>query len=131
MAMLTDLIKAKVPTDPRRIKGAGGGIEHHLTEGAVMVAFAIHLFKEMPGIQHVRLCPDGEHGKLFQFRHWLEGQGFVHIPPKSRKKRKPEDPSGTYCLGARIVELSYRAGVGDVVAIDEGRPVLVAECKGG
>jgi hypothetical protein len=56
-------------------------MEHHLTEGAVMVAFAMHLLRTVPNLKHVVIHPDGEHGKRFDFQGWLQKQGFALIQP--------------------------------------------------
>jgi hypothetical protein len=38
---------------PNSIASCEGGIEHHLTEGAVMLAFATHLLRTVPGIPEI------------------------------------------------------------------------------
>ena len=37
-----------------------------------MVAFAMHLLRTVPGLKHVAIHPDGEHGKRFDFLGWLK-----------------------------------------------------------
>jgi hypothetical protein len=78
--MFDDLISHHEPP-PNRVGTCEGGVEHHLTEGAVMVAFAMHLLRTVPGLKHVAIHPDGEHGKRFDFRGWLEKHGFAMIEP--------------------------------------------------
>ena len=60
-----DLVRHLAPP-PNRVGKHTGDHEHHLTEGAVMVAFAMHLLRTTPS-QEVRIHPDGEHGKRFDF----------------------------------------------------------------
>jgi hypothetical protein len=57
---------------------------NHLPEGAVMVAFAMHLLRTVPGLREVSIHPDGEHGKWFDFQGWLGNQGFVMITPSGK-----------------------------------------------
>ena len=78
--MFDDLISHHEPP-PNRVGTCEDGVEHHLTEGAVMVAFAMHLLRTVPGLKHVAIHPDGEHGKRFDFRGWLEKHGFAMIEP--------------------------------------------------
>lgn len=40
-----------------------------------MLAYAMHLLRT-ESAQHVRVHPDGEHGKQFDFKDWLQRQGF-------------------------------------------------------
>ena len=47
--MLDDLITQR-PPPPNRIKGCDGDMECHLSEGAVMVAFAMHLLRTVPSL---------------------------------------------------------------------------------
>jgi hypothetical protein len=123
--MLEGLI-TNLPPPPNRIRGCEGECERHFSEGAVMIAFAMHLLRAVPGLTSVEIHPDGEHGKRFKFRDWLNGIGFVHSPSGGKT-----DYAGTYrnAAGQSIV-VKVTSGVGDVVAkIAERR--FVAECKGG
>jgi hypothetical protein len=70
-----DLISVRQPP-ANRVGFHTGDAEHHLTEGAVMVAFALHLFWSVPELRQVSIHPDGEHGKIFDFAGWLGRQGF-------------------------------------------------------
>jgi hypothetical protein len=72
-----DLVTAKAPP-PNRIGKAAGDIEHHLYEGAVMVAYAMHLLRTQP-TKLIHIHPDGEHGKQFDFAGWLGRQGFLIV----------------------------------------------------
>jgi hypothetical protein len=60
-----DLITAAMPP-PKRLGKADGEHEHHFSEGAVRLAYAMHLLRTEP-IREVRIHPDGEHGKRFDF----------------------------------------------------------------
>jgi hypothetical protein len=73
--MLDGLLSVRAPP-LNRIGFFDGGVEHNLTEGAVMVAFAIHLLRTVPELKLVSIHPDGEHGKRFGFVTWLAENGF-------------------------------------------------------
>ena len=70
-----DLVTALAPP-PNRIGKSEGDHEHHLYEGAVMVAYAMHLLRA-EGASDVRVHPDGEHGKQFDFSGSLERRNFI------------------------------------------------------
>jgi hypothetical protein len=119
-----DLVRELAPP-PNRVGKCVGGLEHHLDEGAVMVAFAMHLLRTT-STQEVRIHPDGEHGKRFDFAGWLAKHGF------ERTTR-----TGTTSYAGRYVQHDGRAivvnpasGRGDVVAL-AGDLAIWAECKGG
>ncbi len=100
-----------------------GGQERHFTEGAVMIAFAMHLLKS--GASAVDLHPDGEHGKRYDLKASLEAHGFQHLSTRGTTKY-----GGVYSRGSQTVTVTLRPGLGDVVA-SIGAKTLVAECKGG
>jgi hypothetical protein len=52
-----DLVTALAPP-PNRVGKSVGDHEHHLYEGAVMIAYAMHLLRT-EGAKHVRVHPDG------------------------------------------------------------------------
>ena len=67
-----------------------GGKEHHLTEGAVMVAFAMNLLRTIPVLGHVAIHPDGparEAIPIFRMAHgeWLQ----AHKGARKDKLRRP------------------------------------------
>jgi hypothetical protein len=119
-----DLITEKLPP-PNRIGSHDGEFERHLPEGAVMVAYALHLIRS--GAKGpVGIHPDGMHAIGFPFKEWLERQGFVRT-----------NPLGKTAYGGRYVHadgheilLNPKSGVKDVTATLHGKKVL-AECKGG
>jgi hypothetical protein len=119
-----DLVKELAPP-PNQAGKRAGGREHHLTEGAVMVAFAMHLLRTT-STEEVRIHPDGEHGKRFDFARWLDRRGFVRTSRSGRTEY-----GGGYALpdGRRVV-VTPASGRGDVVADIDG-VTLSAECKGG
>jgi hypothetical protein len=124
--MLTDLVDMR-PPPPNRVGYCEGGDERHLTEGAVMVAFAMHLLRTVPGLKHVAIHPDGEHGKRFDFPRCLAALGFergVTIGTTSF--------GGSYLSAAsgQSILINPKPGRFDVAADIEGRS-FVAECKGG
>jgi hypothetical protein len=91
-----------------------------------MVAFAMHLLRNVPGLRQVSIHPDGEHGKRFDFQGWLGRRGFTMSAPSGTTTY-----GGTYTSTADQAIVVYpRSGRGDVVANGEGFSI-VAECKGG
>jgi hypothetical protein len=124
--MFSDLVTLHSPP-PKRVSACEGGVEHHLTEGAVMVAFAMHLLRTVPNLKHVAIHPDGEHGKRFDFQGWLQKQGFALIQPMGSTPY-----GGTYqsAVAGQTILINPKSGRGDVVADVEGKS-FVAECKGG
>lgn len=119
-----DLVTALAPP-ANRVGKADGGHEHHLYEGAVMIAYAMHLLRT-EGAQHVRIHPDGEHGKQFDFAGWLDRRGFRKISTIGTTAYGGvyENPAG------QTITVNPRSGLGDVVA-EVGDHVISAECKGG
>src|ERR1700722_8791936 len=65
----------ELASPPNRVDKCTGDREHHLYEGAVMVAFAMHLLRTT-STKEVLIHPDGEHGKRFDFAGWLGKRGF-------------------------------------------------------
>jgi hypothetical protein len=119
-----DLITERAPP-PNRVRHAAGDHEHHLFEGAVMVAYAMHLLRTEP-IQEVRIHPDGEHGKQFDFSGWLGRRGFSMISSTGKTVY-----GGIYTDGqGRRIVVNPKSGQGDVVA-EIGSQIVLAECKGG
>jgi hypothetical protein len=64
-----------------------------------MVAFAMHLLRTT-STQEVRIHPDGEHGKRFDFSGWLDRRGFERTSRNGKTQY-----GGAYALpdGRRIV----------------------------
>ena len=119
-----DLVTALAPP-PNRVGKADGDHEHHLYEGAVMVAYAMHLLRAQ-GAQHVRIHPDGEHGKQFDFSGWLERRQFRKVSTIGATAY-----GGFYEHSAgQTITVNPKSRLGDVVA-EIGDYVLSAECKGG
>lgn len=119
-----DLVTGLGPP-PNRIGKSDGEHEHHLYEGAVMVAYAMHLLRTQD-THHVRVHPDGEHGKQFDFSAWLIRRDFVKIASIGSTSY-----GGTYRNAAgNVITVNPKSGMGDVVA-DVGNQVILAECKGG
>lgn len=119
-----DLVTALSPP-PNRVGKADGEHEHHLYEGAVMVAYAMHLLRTQD-TQHVRVHPDGEHGKRFDFAAWLLRRDFIKISSVGTTSY-----GGTYRNAAgQEITVNPKSGLGDVVA-EVGNHVISAECKGG
>ena len=123
--MLEDLITLREPPT-NRVCFCEGGVEQHLSEGAVMVAFAPHLLRTVPGLKHVAVHPDGEHGIQFDFQGWLKKRGFSLKDPMGKTSY-----GGTYSsAGGQTILINPTSGHGDVVA-PIGEITFVAECKGG
>lgn len=119
-----DLITIKPPA-PNRVARCNDADEHHLYEGAVMVSYAMHLLRTET-IQLVRIHPDGEHGKQFDFRGWLRRRGFELVTPMGSTSY-----GGIYFDDhQRQIVVQPKSGLGDVVA-GEGDATISAECKGG
>jgi hypothetical protein len=119
-----DLVTALAPP-PNRVGKADGEQEHHLYEGAVMVAYAMHLLRT-EGARDVRVHPDGEHGKQFDFAGWLSRRGFSMVSTLGTTSY-----GGVYRnADGQTITINPRSGLGDVVA-EAGGQVISAECKGG
>lgn len=123
--MLDNLVTHRSPP-PNRVKSCEHDVEHHLSEGAVMLAFAFHLLRTMPHVKKVFIHPDGEHGNRFDFKSWLGAQGFNLVQPSGRTAY-----GGLYeAADGRQVVVHPASGLGDVAAVWDGGSI-VAECKGG
>ena len=119
-----DLITA-LPPPPNRLGKTDGEHEHRFYEGAVMLAYAMHLLRTEP-TKEVRIHPDGEHGKQFDFFEWLKRRGFSMMSRTGKTSY-----GGTYSDGkGRTIIVHPRSGLGDVSAKVDGMTML-AECKGG
>jgi hypothetical protein len=120
-----DDLVIRLSPPPNRIGKSHGEHEHHLYEGAVMVAYAMHLLRTQDAL-HVRVHPDGEHGKQFDFAGWLSRRDFVKTSSTGSTSY-----GGTYRNGAgQGITINPKSGMGDVVA-EVGNQVISAECKGG
>lgn len=116
-----DLVTALAPP-PNRV---GQSHEHHLYEGAVMLAYAMHLLRTQ-GAGDVRIHRDGEHGKQFDFTVWLGRRDFAKISNIGSTAY-----GGAYRNSAgQAITVHPKSGLGDVVAEVENH-VTSAECKGG
>lgn len=90
-----------------------------------MLAYAMHLLRTQ-GAQDVRIHPDGEHGKQFDFAAWLERRDFTKTSSLGSTTY-----GGVYRNHAgQTIALHPKSGLGDVVA-EVGNHVILAECKGG
>ncbi len=118
-----DLVIALAPP-PNRIGKADGDCEHHLYEGAVMVAYAMHLLSI--GADRVEIHPDGEHGKQFDFAGWFAKRGFS----RGKSSGKTSYGGDYRDENGRTVVIEPKSGKSDVVARIEGQ-TIAAECKGG
>lgn len=119
-----DLVTA-LELPPNRVGKSDGTHELHLYEGAVMVAYAMHL-QRTADVQHVRIHPDGEHGKQFDFTGWLLRRKFAMV-----SRLGTTAYGGVYRNPAgQTVTLNPKSGLGDVVA-EVGDRFISAECKGG
>lgn len=119
-----DLVIALLPP-PNRVGKSDGDQEHHLYEGVVMLAYAMHLLRT-EDTRHIRVHPDGEHGKQFDFAAWLLRRGFIKVSTIGTTSY-----GGTYrnATGQEIT-VQPKSGLGDVVA-EVGNHIISAECKGG
>jgi hypothetical protein len=123
--MFNDLVTERNPP-PNRVGTCFGDKEQYLTEGAVMVAFAMYLFQQYPQLRHVNIHPDGLHGKHFSFLDRLAQRDFHLLHPTGRTTY-----GGTYrSADGRSINIELMPGKGDVAAEAEQLDIL-AECKGG
>lgn len=119
-----DLVTALAPP-PNRVGKSDGPDEHHLYEGAVMLAYAMHLLRTQ-GARDVRIHPDGEHGKQFDFAAWLGRRDFGKVASLGSTTY-----GGVYRKPAgQTITVHPKSGLSDVVA-EVGSHVISAECKGG
>lgn len=119
-----DLVTALAPP-PNRVGKSDGPVEHHLYEGAVMLAYAMHLLRTQDA-RDVRIHPDGEHGKQFDFMGWLGRRAFTKVSGLGSTAY-----GGVYRNPAgQTITVNPKSGLGDVVA-DVSNHVISAECKGG
>lgn len=119
-----DLVE-QVAAPEKRAGKVAQGIEHKMHEGAVMVAYAMHLLRTA-GASHVRIHPDGEHGKRFDFTSWLGRRGFKKIASTGATTYGGDYSNNS---GWRI-SINPASGKGDIVA-EVGNQIICAECKGG
>ncbi len=90
-----------------------------------MLAYAMHLLRTA-GAGHVRIHPDGEHGKQFDFAGWLSRREFAKVSSLGGTAY-----GGVYRNPAgQTVTVHPKSGLGDVVAEADGQ-IISAECKGG
>ena len=110
---------------PNRLKYCPEGEkERHLTEAAVMISFALHLFDQDSNIRTVRICPDGEHAKRFDILKWMTSNGF-----EKAESHGSTAYGGKYVRDTQTILVTPMSGIGDVVVDGETR--IIAECKGG
>lgn len=119
-----DLVTALAPP-PNRIGKSDDPHERHLYEGAVMLAYAMHLLRAEDA-REVRIHPDGEHGKQFDFAGWLARRKFTKVSTLGSTAYGGvyRDTSGL------TITVHPKSGLGDFVAEVGGR-IISAECKGG
>jgi hypothetical protein len=115
-----DLIVERPPT-----AGAPADeLDRHFYEGAVMLAYAMHLLRTEP-VREVRIHPDGQHARQVDFPGWLGKRGFRRVA----NARTPFAGTFEDAEGRRIV-VHPRSGLSDVTADADGM-TIEAECKGG
>jgi hypothetical protein len=115
-----DLIVERAPTagaPPHKL-------DRHFYEGAVMLAYAMHLLRTEP-VREVRLHPDGQHARQIDFPDWLLKRGFRRVAVA----RTPFAGTFEDADGRQIV-IHPQAGLSDVTA-DANGVIIEAECKGG
>jgi len=124
--MYEGLVTHRTPPE-KRARHCEGEFEHYLSEGAVMLAFALHLLRTVPGLKQVAMHPDGEHGKRFDLQAWLERNGFRKLRGTGRTSYGGEYVSEN----GRTLIVDPSSGRGGDVIADAGGVSVVAECKGG
>ena len=73
----------------------------------------------------VFIHPDGEHAKRFDIPAWLGNAEFEKTGSLGSTTY-----GGTYERGHETVTVNPRSGIGDVVGVVDGQPIVI-ECKGG
>ena len=122
--MFDDLLTMKSPP-PDRVGFCVGGVEAHLTEGAVMVAYALHVLRTTEATR-VSIHPDADHAALFEFRTWLTARGFVRDASVA-----VADYGGLYRnADGEEIEVGPKTGIEDVSAMAGSRRI-VAKIRGG
>jgi len=76
-----------------------------------MVAYAMHLPRD-PLFKSVRIHPDDEHGKQFEFSGWLARRGFS----KASSSGKTTYAGDCTDVEDRMITINPKSGLGDVVA---------------
>jgi hypothetical protein len=85
----------------------------------------VHLIRS-EGASDVRIHPDGEHGKQFDFAGWLLRRDFTKVSSLGTTTY-----GGVYRNAAgQTITVHPKSGLGDVVA-EVGDQIISAECKGG
>lgn len=123
LMMPSIIVKQKAP--PKRQSKVLNGIEWKMPEAGVMLAFAFYLLDQPNSSGKVEIHPDGEHGKRFDIRGWLEKAGFELVAPMGSTTY-----GGSYSRGNQSISVDLRPGIGDVVG-KIGGITIVAEAKGG
>jgi len=90
-----------------------------------MVVYALHLLRSEETSQ-VRIHPDGEHGKQFDFLGWLEKRGFRKLSTLGSTAYGGEYRNSF----GQVITVNPKSGLGDVVA-DTPTGTILVECKGG
>jgi hypothetical protein len=62
--------------------------DRHFYEGAVTLAYAMHLLRTEP-VREVRIHPDGQHARQVDFPGWLEKGGFRRVASARRLSPEP------------------------------------------
>jgi hypothetical protein len=120
--MFDDLI-VELDPPPNRCGKCTGSQERHLTEAAVMLAYAMHLLRTVPHLTAVELHPDGEHGKRLDIVRWLSTRGFM-----LKQAQGTTSYCGTYVHDQQVIKVTSIPGKGDVVAMTTAG-AIIAECK--
>jgi len=108
-----------------RAKKTVGPREHHFYEGAVMLAYAMHLLHTEDTCE-ASVHPDGQHNRQFPFTGWLGQQGFTKVKPVGTTAYGGDYQNSS----GQTITVNPKSGLGDVVA-KIGTRDLLAECKGG
>jgi hypothetical protein len=96
-----------LPPAAKRVGKHTGEHEQHLYEGAVMVAYAMHLLR-FEGAQEVEIHPDGMHGTQFDFTACLARRNFTMTTPTGRTAYGGIYADGAMSLHASATKLCSR-----------------------
>lgn len=98
--------------------------DRHFYEGAVMLAYAMHLLRTQ-SVHEVRIHPDGQHARQVDFPAWLEKRSFRRVAAARMTF------AGTFeDAERRRIIIHPRSGVSDVTAEADG-VTIEAKYKGG
>jgi hypothetical protein len=119
-----DYLIAELAPPPNRRGKAKDGQEHRFYEGAVMLAYAMHLL-ETENTREVRVHPDGMHGKQFDFP-----AGFIVMALRAHRApgRRPMAGLNGQCRTHHRGQSEIRRPRSGPFTVNESNRVADQEC---